>query len=217
MVSSNNKIVSSRFFEQSQFEQFTMSLSSLPHFRKNGRKFFWKMFKMMNDWDVFAILKLVQESKNFLLQNIFVSDHRFGYKQMYQSIIGHFSVLATLFFCWEFCFIFLFESTLLPCLWFLIKRITNHFTPKSFKNCLGDVKDDSPLFRKKSVIKFPSLQMTHNHNTRAKALVSGGCATSKEINIQKKIIFLNNMIPFQIFLKLCQLQQYDSVKKNQSA
>jgi len=26
MVSSNNKIVSSRFFEQSQFEQFTMSL-----------------------------------------------------------------------------------------------------------------------------------------------------------------------------------------------
>jgi hypothetical protein len=25
MVSSNNKIVSSRFFEQSQFEQFTMS------------------------------------------------------------------------------------------------------------------------------------------------------------------------------------------------
>jgi hypothetical protein len=29
MVSSNNKIVSSRFFEQSQFEQFTMSHSAL--------------------------------------------------------------------------------------------------------------------------------------------------------------------------------------------
>jgi hypothetical protein len=28
MVSSNNKIVSSRFFEQSQFEQFTMSLKN---------------------------------------------------------------------------------------------------------------------------------------------------------------------------------------------
>jgi hypothetical protein len=36
MVSSNNKIVSSRFFEQSQFEQFTMSLFIYRDERERG-------------------------------------------------------------------------------------------------------------------------------------------------------------------------------------
>jgi hypothetical protein len=34
--------------------------------------------------------------------------------------------------------------------------------------------------------------MTHNHNTRAKALVSGGCVISGEINFDYRTFFLNN-------------------------
>ena len=45
MVSSNNKIVSSRFFEQSQFEQFTMSQKNKLSFAKESN--FFKQFKFV--------------------------------------------------------------------------------------------------------------------------------------------------------------------------
>jgi hypothetical protein len=51
MVSSNNKIVSSRFFEQSQFEQFTMSQQVDPEIKlvtqKNNRNFYVMVLALM--------------------------------------------------------------------------------------------------------------------------------------------------------------------------
>jgi hypothetical protein len=35
-----------------------------------------------------------------------------------------------------------------------VQRINYQFTPKPFKNCFGDIKDDTPLLRKKSFIKI---------------------------------------------------------------
>ena len=46
-----------------------------------------------------------------------------------------------------------------------VQRIAYHCTPNSFKNCFCDVKDDLTLFRKKSFIKFLSLEMTHATTT----------------------------------------------------
>ncbi len=40
--------------------------------------------------------------------------------------------------------------------------------------------------------------MTHNLNTWAKALISGGCVISKEINFDYRTFFLNNGILSQI-------------------
>jgi hypothetical protein len=42
----------------------------------------------------------------------------------------------------------------------------------------------SSLFRKNPSQKFPSMELTLNHKTWAKALVSGGCVISGKINFQ---------------------------------
>ncbi len=55
-----------------------------------------------------------------------------------------------------------------------------------------DRKDDTPLFRKIPLTKFPSLEMTHNHNTLANALISGGCVISRKINLDT--FFLNKSV-----------------------
>jgi hypothetical protein len=47
MVSSNNKIVSSRFFEQSQFEQFTMSQGEDSKPKGRGLKSQWNGIKTL--------------------------------------------------------------------------------------------------------------------------------------------------------------------------
>ena len=70
------------------------------------------------------------------------------------------------------------------------------------KTAISGRKWHTSLFRKNPSLKFPSLELTHNHNTRAqtskilsfalltrvltclKALVSGGCVISREINFQ---------------------------------
>ncbi len=91
--------------------------------------------------------------------------------------------IATLLTCLYFHFIALFVTTSFPCLCFFfiyllwkpvdlifmerkMWRITYHFTPKSFKNCFGDIKDDIPLFRRKSLIKisFPGNDTQPQHS-----------------------------------------------------
>jgi hypothetical protein len=52
---------------------------------------------------------------------------------------------------------------------------------------LGDIKDDTVLIRKKSVKKFPLLEMTHYQNTWGKALASGSCVISQEMHFNTGI------------------------------
>jgi len=145
---------------------------------------------------LFTLLNFARKSKNFLLRNIFVSDHWFGVKLTFKIIFFYKVTLfpclclyfislfvVTLFPCSDFYFIALFVATLLPCLCFhfiyllwkpvdlilmniKVQRINYQFTPKPFKNCFGDIKDDTPLFRKKSFIKifFPGNDTQPQHS-----------------------------------------------------
>jgi hypothetical protein len=139
--------------------------------------------------ELFTLLNFAPKSKNFLLRNIFVSDHWFGVKLRFKIIScmkwSYFISLfvVTLFPCSDFYFIALFVATLLPCLCFhfiyllwkpvdlilmniKVQRINYQFAPKPFKNCFGDIKDDTPLLRKKSFIKisFPGNDTQPQHS-----------------------------------------------------
>jgi hypothetical protein len=67
MVSSNNKIVSSRFFEQSQFEQMIMSLSfqSVSFSRKNDETF--KILYCYQNFNLYVTLRRNRNRRTHLL------------------------------------------------------------------------------------------------------------------------------------------------------
>jgi hypothetical protein len=48
--------------------------------------------------------------------------------------------------------------------------------------------------------------MTHNHNTRAKALISGGCVIFGEINFDYRTFFLNNGVLSDLLFSQCTLR-----------